>query len=379
MFGGIKRFICRHRRKLIIGGVVIGGFVFATRYAQRKLQEWQEREMKEFLERTQRQQHFEKNERTCNQTILSLAPLLCDTIGKLLDTEILLEKLRSGSCDKVATWEELKILAFTRLSVLLYSGTLLVILLRIQVNLIGGYLYRQHVTEANEDCNISKQLQDEYLSLCQHFLTKGVKDLCSLIESKVRFVLEGESLKKQLTLQDLEHYFWAIQSAINTDPDDPLSYLSKFILPPAKSYDFKGNEGRLMCQIVNETLDIIETQEVKSLATSCINRGFAQIMDRISEFFVPDNLKQVALPGPSSRKDDLQGNCVPNGVMNMNKVTMPMAKIVPIVNGLTNVAKANGTSKDICDQWIQHFINLSNLKILGANIYESFSNPYVDC
>ncbi|XP_075228382.1 peroxisomal biogenesis factor 3 [Lycorma delicatula] len=372
MFSAIKRFVCRHRRKLIVSGVVIGGVVFATHYAQRKLREWQEREMKEFLERTQRQQHFERNERTCNQTILSLTPSLCDTVGKLLNTEEILEKLRNGKCDKVAMWEELKIIAFTRLSVLLYSGTLLVIMLRIQVNLIGGYLYRQLTSNSEDTCVIGKQLQEDYLSLCEYFLTKGIKELSSLIETKVRFVLEGESLKKQLNLQDIERYFWAIQSAISSDSDDPLSHLSKYILPQTFINNYKKTQDKLMCQIITETLDIIETDEVKSLATSCISRGFSQIMDKIAEFYVPDNLNnQLELPGPSSRVQ----NCHISKGLHLNKVTMPMAKVVPIVNGLTNMAKANGSSKESYEHWIQQFINLQNIKILGANIYESFSNP----
>jgi len=148
MFSRIRSFLNRHRRKFIVGGIIVGGAILLSRYTHKKLREWQERETKEFLERTRRQHHFESTERTCNQTILSLTPTIREAIVKILDTEKLVIRLRSDPPDKLSLWEELKILAFTRASVLVYAGAMLVVALRIQLNLIGGYMYQDSAGEA---------------------------------------------------------------------------------------------------------------------------------------------------------------------------------------------------------------------------------------
>lgn len=81
------------------------------RYAQQKLREWQEREAKEFFERTRRQQHFESTERTCNQTILSLMTTLNEALAKAVNTEQVVEELRKKPENKVELWDKLKVCA----------------------------------------------------------------------------------------------------------------------------------------------------------------------------------------------------------------------------------------------------------------------------
>ncbi|RZF42767.1 hypothetical protein LSTR_LSTR013356 [Laodelphax striatellus] len=382
MFSGLKRFICRHRRKIVIGGLVVGGIYAGSRFAVRKLVEWQEQEMKEFLERTRRQQHFEKNERTCNQTILSLASSLYNKIEELFDTKTILSNLRSGTAeDKVALWEELKIIAFARLATLVYAGAMIVIMLRTQLNIIGGYLYCESLNIngcRDSPVIISNELQEQYLSSCQHFLTSGIEELSSLIEKKVRLVLENESLKKPLSLPDIERYFWAIQSSISSDVKNPIKNLSTFLLASSSTgqpTDIVPYNEPMLRKLWEETIELLSTSEVRSLGTSCVSRGFSQVMDRISEFVIPphesisDSQNTEVVPSTSAACQKLLSSVtqskVPNGtVVSINKATIPMAKLIPIINGMS------GSSA--CDQWMQDFINMRNLKVFGANIYEAF-------
>lgn len=88
---------------------MITSSVLLMRYAQQKLREWQEREAKEFFERTRKQQHFESTERTCNQTILSLMANLNETLAKTVNTEAVVEELRKRPENKVELWEKLKV------------------------------------------------------------------------------------------------------------------------------------------------------------------------------------------------------------------------------------------------------------------------------
>jgi len=371
----------RHRRKFIIGGILIGGVVIASRYTQKKLREWQEKETKEFFERTRRQHHFESTERTCNQTILSLAPTIREALIKALDTEDLVKRLRNGAADKVALWEELKILAFTRASALVYADAMLVVALRIQLNLIGGYMYQDSTSEMEDDGvrtpQISSILQHNYLSLCLHFVNEGICELCTLVEEKVRLILEGTSLKQRLSLQDTEQQFWAIQAAVTGDLHDPIKCLAQYFLPPDNP---AVAECDTLQKMVAETVDLLESDEVMSLTSSCVSRGFSLLVDRLSDYYVPmvDRQAESLSAGPSGLQSKTQvpnsGSGCSNGLTNFvhpNNVAMPMAKLIPIVNGLVQHHTGCGGGPD---PWIQQLILDDKLKLLGANIYESFSN-----
>lgn len=344
----------------------------ATRYAQKKLREWQERETKEFLERTRRQQHFESTERTCNQTILSLMRTVREAIVKVLNTEELVMKLRSDPADKVPIWEELKILAFTRASVLVYVGTMMVVTLRIQLNLIGGYMFQDSLSEKGDGDkapHISSSLQEKYLLLCHHFVNEGIQELCSIIEEKVRLIVEGTPLKQKLNLQDTEQLFWAIQAAVSNDPRDPIKMMTHYFPNDCPCPTSADNET--LQKMISETLDLLESNEVISLASSCVSRGFSLLVDRISDYYGSVGSKSSLNTTASASNP---GSGYMNGVstfVHPNNVAMPMAKLIPIVNGLVPALAGNG---DAPDAWIQQLILDDKLKLLGANVYEAFSN-----
>lgn len=109
VFSRIKNFFYRNRTKFIVGGVLVTSSVLLMRYAQKKLREWQEREAREFFERTRKQQHFESTERTCNQTILNLMSTLNEALVKVVNTEEVVEELRRKPENKIDLWEKLKV------------------------------------------------------------------------------------------------------------------------------------------------------------------------------------------------------------------------------------------------------------------------------
>lgn len=380
MLSRIRSFLNRHRRKFIVGGIIVGGAILLSRYTHKKLREWQERETKEFLERTRRQHHFESTERTCNQTILSLTPTIREAIVKILDTEKLVIRLRSDPPDKLSLWEELKILAFTRASVLVYAGAMLVVALRIQLNLIGGYMYQDSTGEAEGEAgaaHISSTLQHRYLSLCHYFVNEGIRELCILIEVKVRLILEGTSLKQKFNLQDTEQLFWAIQAAVTSDLHDPIKCLAQYVLPPDRP---TTPHCDTLQKMISETMDLLESDEIISLTSSSVSRGFSLMVDQISEYYRPagDKTALNINAGPSGLHTKTQiGNSdagYSNGFTNFthpNSVAMPMAKLIPIVNGLIQNQTGHG---GVPDPWIQQLILDDKLKLLGANVYEAFSN-----
>lgn len=61
---------------------------------------------------------------------------------------------------------------------MIYAIVMLVITLKVQLSIIGGYLYK-------DPSSISTDLQEKYLSLCQTFLKSGIQKLQNIMEQEV--------------------------------------------------------------------------------------------------------------------------------------------------------------------------------------------------
>ncbi|EFA00035.1 peroxisomal biogenesis factor 3 [Tribolium castaneum] len=340
VFSKVRNFFSRHRNKFIVGGVIIGGSIFLTRYAQQKLREWQEKEALEFLDRNRKHQHFESIGRTCNQTILNLALALNETISKNINTEEVIERLKTNPENKLALWNELKVLVFNKAACTIYANVMLVVTLKIQLSIIGGYLYK-------DPTSLSSEMQERYLSLCQNLMDAGFSRLSRLVETNCRKVLEPVNLTKQLKLSDLEALFWSIQTAVATHNDNPVENLRQYVLP-----ELPVSDG-IYEKMVKETAELLNSDEVKALVTHCTTRGFMVLAEQLSEFYTSNGVKEN---GKLPEGDEFT---------NPFNVKKPMAKVLPIMNGLFS-------KKSLPDQFLQQLIVYEKLQLLSANVYESF-------
>ncbi|XP_055906575.1 peroxisomal biogenesis factor 3 [Eupeodes corollae] len=358
MLSSVRGFLSRHRRKFIVTGVVVGGSVLVFKYAKKKLLDFQERQAREFIERTQRIQYFESQERNCNQVILGISTDLCNEILKLLNHEELLERLRKNPENKIELWEELKIIAFTRLAVLIYATSMLNITLRVQMNVIGGYVYKDTMQEDNK---LTDDIREAYLSSIRYFLGDGLVNLVQLIKTKVKAILKTQSLTSRLSLSDLEQLFWSIQMSINSDASDPNSKLATYVMPSQL-----GNSGEILDKMYSETLDLLESDDVSTICSNNICRGFSIAVDGIAECMA-DSVKTALQGQPGTVTDETPK-------FNVNKIELALAKIIPILNGLT--AKGVDSSKkpqNFVTSVVTFFLVSEKCKMLGANVYEVFS------
>lgn len=336
MFSSMKNFLNRHRRKFLIGGVVVAGGMLTLRYAQRKLIEYQEAKAREFIERTRKTQHFESTERTCNQAIMGLAPNLIEQILKSLDADSIVAELRNDPSEKILLWNRLKVLAIARLCALVYACSMLTITLRVQFNILGGYLYKDAVS--NEE-KITAELQQSYVALIQHFLTDGVESLCSLIQKKVDQILNSYDLSRKLTLAETEQIFCTIQMAVNSDTNDPSSHLAYYVYPsdlPACT------SNPLFEKMYNETIDMLESNDVSTLNANNVSRGFSIVMDNIADFyFKPVNGTIVTENGAKfnhieNKITEITDNdastsqtLISEPLANINTTSIPIPKLIP--------------------------------------------------
>lgn len=362
MFARFKNFICRHRRKLIISSIVVGGTVFAINYVHRKILEWQENEAKEFLKKTKKEQHYRSTERACNQTIFLLSKSLKETVFRNLDSDDILHKIREGNGSRIALWEELKIVVFAQICSLIYAGLMLVLLLRIQLNIIGGYMVRNSKDSPEA---LSSSSQEKYLSLCKHFLEKSINDLCIIMKKHSGLILKDVGLKQKMTLQDIENIFWRLEASLNEDANNPLKNLSTYLIPDTDPAANGSADSALFKNVVSETVEILQHHDIISIAESSVKRAFSNSVDKVAEYYLPSEV-------PNQENDRVVVNCAGTedpSKLNVTSLTLPLAKIVPILHGLYRGPVQNGCP----DPWIEQFVLMEQLNVLGANIYEAFT------
>lgn len=363
MFARFKNFVYRHKKKFIFSSVIIGGSILAVNYAHKKILEWQEKEALDFLKKTRKEQHYRSTERTCNQTIFSLSKSLKETIFRTLDSDSILQKIRDSEGSRVHLWEELKIVVFAQICTLLYAGLMLVVLLRVQLNIIGGFMVR----EDSETESLDSTAQEKYLSLCQHFLEKSISDLCHVMRKHSELILKDISLKQKLTLQDIENIFWRLESSLNSDKDNPLKNLPEYLMP-VNDGNKQENDPGLFKNAIPETIEILQHHDVLSASESALKRAFSNTVDKIAEYYSP--LTEPTSNGVSHDKGESSVK-----IVNVTDITVPLAKILPILHGLYKASSENGTP----DPWIEQFVVMDKLCSLASNVYEAYSSEDIVC
>lgn len=370
MFSSFRNFVSRHKRKFIITGIVIGGSFVALKFAQKKLRDFQESQATDLMDKAKRSCHFDSTEQTCNQTVISLAGNLCEIVVNLSDTDQLLELIKTNPERKLEYWDQLKITSFTRITTVVYAASMLVISLRVQINLLGGYLCKDTITNIDTGAKIiTNDIQQTYLSFIEYFLKDGIPALYEIIEVKVGQVMKNFNLKQKLTLADVEQLFWSIQTAVNSSVLDPNSHMAKFVLPDVKNIDL-SNE--VLNKMFTETLDMLESDEVVAISTNNISRGFTHIVDKIAEFYVPPKTPKIV--DVTNQTTAGSSKSLLNEIVNVNTIEIPLAKLIPIINGFTSAAFNNSVKPPSLFQTLFTSYLLSDkVKMLGANVYEVFS------
>ncbi|KAM4633018.1 peroxisomal biogenesis factor 3 [Polymixia lowei] len=366
MFSSVWSFVKRHRRKFLISGAVVGGAYLLGKYAQRKMKEIQEREATEYIAQARRQFHFESNQRTCNMTVLSMLPTLREAIVHQLNSESLTALLKTKPANKLEIWEDLKIISFTRSMVAVYSTCMLVVLLRVQLNIIGGYLFLDNSVGKNGTTLAPPDVQQQYLSSIQHLLGDGLTELMTVVKRAVQDTLGGMPLKQSMSLLELEQQLIWIRAQVE-GAGSPVEGAGSGAQRPLTWYMMADEENILADQacgltendvltikLLNETRDMLDSPDFSTVLNTCLNRGFSRLLDNLAEFFRPP-------PGdsaPSSAPDSLSA------------VSLPLAKIIPIINGQINT---------ICSETPSHFIQdllmIDQVKEFAVNVYDTFSTP----
>uniref|UniRef100_A0A8C3KCP2 Peroxisomal biogenesis factor 3 n=1 Tax=Calidris pygmaea TaxID=425635 RepID=A0A8C3KCP2_9CHAR len=372
MLRSLWSFLKRHKKKCLVLGTFLGGVYLLGKYGQKKIREIQEREAAEYIAQARRQYHFESNQRTCNMTVLSMLPTLRDALMHQLNSESLTSLLKNSPlppCSILLSFDLAVIFVvssqgFTRSIVAVYSTCMLVVLLRVQLNIIGGYIYLDNAALCKNGTTplAPPEVQQQYLSSIQHLLGDGLTELITIVKAAVHKVFGSISLKHTLSLLDLEQKLKDIRKAVeHKDSDQTESYspLCHYLMPdeenPLAAQACGLTEKDIATiKLLNETRDMLESPDFSTVLGTCLNRGFSRLLDNMAEFFRPT-------------EQDLSQN---GSVNSLSSVSLPLAKIIPIING-----QIHSVCSETPSHFVQDLLMMEQVKDFAANVYEAFSTP----
>lgn len=333
MYDSLKKFISRHKRKLIIGSALFCSTAYVIYTLKKTFAEKKEKENREYLERCRRQQHHEATENAADRMIVEFVKKLhVKYFAKKLRIENIIDQLKNQN--DVTLWEEMRICVFTRACLLVYSETLLVITLKIQLNLLGGLVYKSLSQDSPQICS---KTQEDYLSLFTYFIEEGIQNLEEYLQNKVIKYVRQIPIQEQYNLQEIEKLFFFIQTDIASDSDSPFRCIDTYML-----HQVSQVREALLQDMVNETKELLKNEEIVSVACYCVCHSFNKLMDSIA-VNIPN--RSVHLP---------------------TNVKMPLAKWLPVVNRSTKVTETG----DCC---LKQNIHLDEkVKVLSANVYEAY-------
>ncbi|ODV77518.1 Peroxin-3 [Suhomyces tanzawaensis NRRL Y-17324] len=338
VFSSLSSFFNRHKRKLIVtSAFAVSAYFLIDHFIVKKFRNFQNSLKQELIFKQQIKQRFIQTQQDCYHTILALLPVLTAPIVDSLPVELITKALRlkknnpgpspnanNGdnsqlttdnlnllennqnpdselavylSKSKIELWNLLKIKTITRTLTLIYAISGLLLITRVQLNILARRSYLESAilmagvksTSTAESINPQENyiIEQTYLSLSWWLLNKGWANLHSLIEPLVVKHFESINPKSELSISD----FQGILSDIVNELNHPSVNISENLFPihyddvvesllnvnPELISQLDSPESNLF-KLVNETKSIISNDNASyfhnlfsTLVTSSLN------------------------------------------------------------------------------------------------------------
>ncbi|KAG2732208.1 hypothetical protein G9P44_004625 [Scheffersomyces stipitis] len=256
IFSSLASFFNRHKRKIFITSTLTVSIYFLfNHFVIKKFRDYQNALRQELIFKQQIKQRFIQTQQDCYYTLLALLPVLTTPVIDYLPVELITHVLRlkknnpngqtaAGSVtggsnselttdnlnlldtnnnpqskmtvymnkSKVELWALLKIKTITRTLTLIYSISGLLLITRLQLNILARRSYLESaismagVKSTNNDINPHDNylIEQSYLSLSWWLLNKGWVNLNSIIEPLVIKKFESITPKSELSIEQFD-------------------------------------------------------------------------------------------------------------------------------------------------------------------------------
>ncbi|TKA73503.1 hypothetical protein B0A55_05505 [Friedmanniomyces simplex] len=315
MIQATRRWFRRNRTNIAVTAGVIGAGYLAGQYVVGKIQEARQRSNEDRIAKENLRRRFEQNQEDCTYTVLALLPTIRDEVVSALPVEQITEQLqqerqerlkRMGASEAASTdfpsvppsiadddskslssssyvhasqmagsslegaplrpkrskaqlWQDMKINAITRALTLIYTLSLLTLLTRIQLNLLGRRTYLSSVVAlagGQQSPTISLENRDDdgydnvygndfeinrqYLTFSWWLLHRGSRQLMERVTAAVKEVFGPVNIREDITLERLSELLLEVRRKIEGSTEQEriqMKWLS-FLLPPRNEEAF---------------------------------------------------------------------------------------------------------------------------------------------
>lgn len=264
IFSSLSGFFNRNKRRILITSAVsVSVYLLINEFVIKKFRNYQQSLRQELLFKQQIKQRFIQTQQDCYYTILALLPVLATPIIDALPVELITQSLRlkkSGGSkssttnennelttdnlnlldnnndpelklsiymnkSKIELWNLLKIKSITRILTLMYTMSGLLLITRLQLNILARRSYLESAIQMAGVKSINHEIdphenyiiEQSYLSLSWWLLNKGWMNLNSIIEALVIAKFEKITPKSELSVESFEQSLLDIINEINTN------------------------------------------------------------------------------------------------------------------------------------------------------------------
>jgi len=361
-------WVKKNRRRLLVGALIGGSSFLAYRFVKGKMVQFQQQQMQISLEETKTfekfrmQQYFAKSQKRCDGMLLrDVIPTLQEKLMERIQIPSKAElklSIKGPKEQKMAIWGKAKIQIFVRTISAIFASCLMTLFLRVEVNILGRYLYLDILNDTDINSNtedekpISADVQQKFLSFANsgYIQGKGLQKLIQFIEEITTDELSSWPLTKKCSFEDLEKLLSQLSARVYKDGNSLESKFSEFLL-----------ENLLMPNmqlqvLVTETRDVLESKQFESILKTCVDRGFACLTEQLRGSFGP--AEEVSTDQESGKEDT-------------KVVALPFAKIGTFMKKQFKILLNNR------DDDTQTFLkSLFELKELEEYSYYIFTSSY---
>ncbi|KAK5119973.1 hypothetical protein LTR85_007049 [Meristemomyces frigidus] len=377
MIATTRRWFRRNRTNLAIGAGVIGAGYLAGQYVVGKIQEARQRMSEDRIAKENLRRRFEQNQGDCTYTVLALLPSIRDEIIDALPVEQITEQLqqerqerlkRLGASEAASTdfpsippsvadedgksmssssyvhasqmasssveggapsprpkkskaqlWHEMKVNSITRALTLIYTISLLALLTRIQLNLLGRRTYLSSVVAlasppaAQQSSTISLENRDDdnydnvygndfdtnrkYLTFSWWLLHRGSKQIMERVMAAVREVFGQVNIREDMSLERLAELIMDVRKKIEgaTEEDRQRMQWLTYLLPPRDEESFVVRQATMSESEGSPSPEAAHTEDPlsASMEGEAINRSLRRLLDETADLIDSPTFSQV--------------------------------------------------------------------------------------
>ncbi|KAL9007222.1 MAG: hypothetical protein Q9188_000025 [Gyalolechia gomerana] len=472
MIASTRRWLRRNRTNFAVGVSVLGAGYVAGQYVLSKVVEARQRMAEDRVAKENLRRRFQQNQEDCTITVLALLPTATENVIEALPVELITQDLQqkkaerlgrsAGSLDsagppqssgpssvtdddgksiaslqtnsyihasqmaassasggepgasrpmksKAQLWTDLKISSITRAFTLLYTLSLLTLLTRIQLNLLGRRNYLSSVvstaSHSPQDPIISLENRDDdnavqaygndfetnrkFLTFSWWLLHRGWRDVMEKVESAVRAVFGPLNPREDIALEKLSALILDVRMRVEgTTPQERRSHQwLSYLLPPQDREEMVLRESgmlksssktkytsvtsppsspvpaspspllasRPLRRLLDETSDLIESPPFTQILTLLLDTTFSHLTDH------QIRTDAYKLPHPSSIPRVQEVPDLDSG--------LAKAKLANILAVMTRQAHVIGNG--VPNRYAQAIEGIKELEAFAAVIYSS--------